>query len=365
MAARAEASAAGTRAARRPRPPRLAVAFAALLLGLAASAAGFAVYLPHAILTGVRAVDVVGTLVGISGLVLIVMAFRVAFHGRRTRTKLLAIPLCLILAQFFVVPVVGGGLAVNTTHPHIPRASSLGLAGARDVTFAASDGVRLAAWYVPGSNGAAVILLHGSHGTRASTEDHLRMLSHAGYAVLAFDARGHGDSGGQTNALGWSGNADVAGAVAFLSRQPAVDRGRIGMLGLSMGGEVALRAAAAGVRLDAVVADGAEGGTLGDERATGLGPLATSVEWLGMRSVELFSGDDEPTPLVDQAEGIRVPVLLVASDRERQIDTIFQRRIGPRAQLWYVSDAGHTRALDEHPAAYAARVTGFLGRALR
>src|SRR5581483_9679522 len=97
------------------------------------------------------------------------------------------------------------------------------------------DGVRLSGWYVPGRTGGAVVLLHGSHGTRADTTAQLRLLHRAGFAVLAFDARGHGESGGATNALGWRGDRDVAGAVRFLRGRRGIDPARIGALGLSMG----------------------------------------------------------------------------------------------------------------------------------
>ena len=160
------------------------------------------------------------------------------------------------------------------------------------MTFPARDGVRLSGWFVPGHNGSSVILLHGSHGTRVDTLSYLRMLDSAGYAVLAYDARGHRASGGQTNALGWRGADDIAGAVAFLARQPGVDAHKIAALGLSMGAEDALRAAANGIQLRAVIADGAGASTLGDSElvAHGLEPVFVSVTWLTMRAIELESG---------------------------------------------------------------------------
>jgi pimeloyl-ACP methyl ester carboxylesterase len=304
-------------------------------------------------------------LLGLAGIALIVFVARLAFRGRRRRTKLLAIGIALVAAQWIVLPIVGAGLAVNAPGPHAPAASALHLPGARDVVFPARDGARLAGWYVPGRNGAAVVLLHGSHGSRADTVDHLRMLARAGYGVLAYDARGHGASAGQTNALGWRGADDVAGAVAFLRRQPGVDPRRIAALGLSMGAEEALRAAAGGVALRAVVADGAGASTAGDERIVSDGPIARSVTWMTMRATELLSGDAEPAPLEDVAHAIRVPVLLVASRRagERRIDEAYRSRIAS-ARLWYVADADHTEALRAHPRAYAARVLGFLDGAL-
>jgi fermentation-respiration switch protein FrsA (DUF1100 family) len=212
-----------------------------------------------------------------------------------------------------------------------------------------------------------VILMQGSHGTRADTLAHLRMLAAAGYGVLAFDARGHGQSGGQTNALGWRGSDDVAGAFDFLRRQAGVNPEHIAAAGLSMGGEEALRAAADGIPLAAVIADGAGASTTGDQRLTSGAPLRTSVTWLTMRTTELFSGDSEPAPLRSIVQRITAPVLLIASSArdERTIDQAFRERIGRNATLWYIGDAQHTKALTVHPAAYRARVTSFLAGALR
>ena len=136
------------------------------------------------------------------------------------------------------------------------------------------------------------------------------------------------------------------------------------MLGLSMGAEEALRAAAGGVPFAAIVADGAGASTSGDQRLVEGGPLPASVSWLTMRGVELLGGGGEPPALADIAGRIDAPVLLIASGRkhEREIDERLRERIGARAVLWSVPDAGHTKAVERHPAAYAARVLGFLRR---
>ena len=228
-----------------------------------------------------------------------------------------------------------------------------------------ADGVRLAGTFLPGRSRAAVVLLHGAHDRRADTVAHARLLSRAGFAVLAYDARGHGRSGGRANAFGWRGASDLAGAVAFLRRTPGVDGARIGALGLSMGAETALRAAAAGVPLRAVVADGAGASTVGDQRLTGAGGLELSVLWTGIRLVEALSAEREAAPLRDLAARVRVPALLVASgaDGEAAIDRALAARM-PRARTWVVPAAAHTRVLQRDPAGYAARVTGFLRSAL-
>ena len=333
-------------------------------------ARGSRVYGFHAALAGPRLIDLTGLLAAAAGFALVALAFRIALKGRRRLVQMvLGVPAAFVVVQWGFVPIVGAGLATNSGHPRIPSASTLGLPGARDVEFEAGDGTRLAGWFVPGRTGAAVVLLHGSHGTRADTEGHLRMLVRAGFAVLSFDARGHGESDGATNALGWRGASDVAGAVALLGRQPHVDHTRIAAFGLSMGAEEALRAAASGVRLAAVVADGAGASTLGDQRLASHGlsaPIALSASWLTMREVELLTADDEPSPLEDIVGGIHVPVLLISSNApgELAIDRVLRDRIGERARLWSLTNTGHTRGLATHPAAYTSRTTRFLSGTL-
>ena len=81
-----------------------------------------------------------------------------------------------------------------------------------------------------------------------------------------------------------------------------------------------------------------------------------------MRGAELVGGVGEPAPLKTVVGRIRAPVLLIASNRrdELALDRAYRDAIGGTATLWYLSDAGHTRALATHPAAYAQRVLSFL-----
>ena len=340
------------------------------LAGIAALSLGIEAYAVGAFMAGRRASDVTGIAMALAGVVLIGLALRLALAGRRRWVQaIVGLAVGIVLAQLVLVPAVNVGVVTHSPREAIPSAVTLGLPGARDVTFTAPDGVTLSGWYVPGRNGAAVILLHGSHGDRTSTEDHLRFLSRAGYGVLTFDARGHGESGGHTNALGWRADEDVAGAVAFLRNQQGIDANRIGMLGLSMGAEVALRAAANGTPLKAVVADGAGASTTGDNRLVShgrLAPLYYAVSWLTMRQAALLSTYQEPAPLKSIVDRINAPTLLIATNwqDELTIDRKFRALIGPNANLWHVSDAGHTQSLRKHPAQYTARVTDFFSSAL-
>jgi fermentation-respiration switch protein FrsA (DUF1100 family) len=79
-------------------------------------------------------------------------------------------------------------------------------------------------------------------------------LARAGLATLAFDHRGFGGSGGRRGHEDSQGKlADLRAAVGVLSARPEVDPGRVGLVGVCLGGGYAVRAAAADPRVAAVV----------------------------------------------------------------------------------------------------------------
>jgi uncharacterized protein len=79
------------------------------------------------------------------------------------------------------------------------------------------------------------------------------LLSVAGFATLAFDHRGFGESGGRRQHEDSQGKlADLRSAVSVLAAQTEVDPARIGLAGICLGGGYAIRAAAADPRVRAV-----------------------------------------------------------------------------------------------------------------
>ena len=156
-----------------------------------------------------------------------------------------------VVTYVFLAPFFASYVLTHTARAFVP-VDRVG-APHEDVTFTTSDGLRLRGWYVPSTNGAAVISFPGRKGSQKPA----RLLARQGYGVLLFDRRGEGESDGDPNAWGWEGYRDVDAAVAFLERRPDVERGRIGGIGLSVGGEMMLEAAARSHGLKAVVSEGA------------------------------------------------------------------------------------------------------------
>ena len=236
-----------------------------------------------------------------------------------------------------------------------------------EIRITMRDGRRLSAWYVPSRNGAAVLLSHGSGGSRGRVPAHVRMLARHGYGVLALDNPGNGESDGHSNGLGDNAQPAIAAGLDYLEHRPDVNPERIAGFGLSLGGEVLLDAAAHDGRLAAVVSDGAARPVDGDD-ASPKGTLEGALGWLTMRSVRAVSGMKTSASLIPMMPRIAPrPVLLVAGGGfpdEIPASRLYRDAGGATVQLWELPDTGHTAGLRKHPAAYERRTVGFLDRAL-
>ena len=106
-----------------------------------------------------------------------------------------------------------------------------------------------------------------------------RILATFGFATLAFDHRGFGESGGRAWHEDSQGKlAALRAAVGFLAGRPEADAARIGIVGICLGGGYALRAAAADPRVKAVATiAGAYNSPSLMLQAMGAGPYRTAL----------------------------------------------------------------------------------------
>lgn len=120
-----------------------------------------------------------------------------------------------------------------------------------DVLLTTPDNFNIAAWYIPGTQPNAIILVHGLNTNRQAMLPTANILATAGYPLLLIDLRGHGQSADSPVTYGYREAWDVQAAAAYLAEQPEIEK--IGVLGTSLGGAAVARAAAADSRLQAVV----------------------------------------------------------------------------------------------------------------
>lgn len=240
----------------------------------------------------------------------------------------------------------------------------------RDVRLV-SRGETLAGWYIPSRHGAVVVLLHSGGIHRLGTAREAKALAAAGFGILMYDRRAYGESTGDLNSGGWRDVEDIPAALAFLHRQSDVDRQRIGIFGASLGGQVALRAAATHPELRAVMADGPS--LCGSRDHLPLRQLPPEyrwrrlVAWLALPLFELRLGMWQPAAVVDVIGDIAPrPVFLIATAgiESQVVRRYFDHARQPKT-LWEIPEAGHGGGYDARPEEYRRRLVGFFERALR
>ena len=280
---------------------------------------------------------------------------------RYVRRALLAVAF-LLAVYLLVFPIASTYVYTHSARAYVPT-PQLG-ALHEDVAFTTSDGLRLTGWYVPSENGATVIVFPGRRGPQKPA----RLLVEHGYGVLLFDRRGEGESEGDPNALGWAGTRDLHAALAYLQSRPEVDDERIGGLGLSVGGEMMLQAAAETDELKAVVSEGAGIRSVREVAdLTGAERWTTMPVWsLTTAGTALFASDLPPRALADLSAEVSEPALFIyatpGQGGENLTPTYYEAAKGPK-ELW-AAPGGHTGAIDAAPEEYERRVISFFDRTL-
>ncbi len=109
---------------------------------------------------------------------------------------------------------------------------------------------------------AAFLVLHGfgSNSEGPNVLQPTRVLSEFGYVTLRFDMRGCGKSEGEFGrVICLEQVEDLGNALDFLTKHPSVDPDRIGVIGSSFGGAVAVYAGGINPRVAAVISNGGWG----------------------------------------------------------------------------------------------------------
>ncbi len=344
----------------------------ALMLGLFGLVAGAVEGGYHTVTVGPSGDDYTGLLALFAGLVLVALGAVELWKTRRLdesrrrrylRRSLVGIAAAVVFFEIAFPTLFASGY----THFGRPFAPPPHLGVRYEyVTFKTSDGLKLAGWYIPSKNRAAVIVLPASG--RSGPQEHVRLLARHGYGVLIFDPRGTGQS--QGDPYRWGGERDVKGALAYLQRRPDVDPQRIGGLGLSLGGELMLQTAGETDTLKAVVSEGAGMRSIREQMLKpGARKWLLAPFWATQTAAIAFFSNRAPPPnLKDLVARISPrPLFLIYSGHPlggEELNATFYAAAGEPKTLWKIADAGHTGGLGAHPQQYERRVVGFFDRAL-
>jgi MYXO-CTERM domain-containing protein len=345
----------------------------AIAFGLFGIAAGVGEAGYYSLETGPSGDDYTGLLAIPAGLLLAGVGAATLWRTRRRGDRLawrylrrlLLTAAAVVGAYVVLAPLALTYILTHSARAVVPQAE-LGAAYEK-VAFKTGDGLTLRGWYVPSRNGAAVISAPG----RAHSQVPARMLVRHGYGVLLFDRRGEGESDGDPNIFGWGAEGDLNAAVVFLQGRADVDRNRIGGIGLSVGGETMLHAAAEADGLKAVVSDGAGFRSIREELARpGTAKWGEVPSSLVMTvGTALFSNHAPPPEIGSLVPRIAPrPVLFIYGEHDqanvKDLTPRFYAKASQPKALWRVPGAAHTGGIDTHPREYERRVIAFFDHAL-
>ena len=255
---------------------------------------------------------------------------------------------------------------------------------ATDVTIVGADGTRLAATLLlpggspPSGGWPAVVYLHGLGGNRSSMIELSRSMGvlDDDYAVLAYDARGHGQSGGLIGIDGPKETADARAVFEWLRDRPDVADDKIGAWGISYGGGAAWNSLVAGVPWAALevvetwtdlysalmpqglAKSGVIGGFLVSLPAAKLDPAVPELRDAAFAGrAEEVAGFAAQRSSLSKLRGVRTPVFLMQGRRDfafgiDQATRPFALLAGPK-RLWL---GNHGHAPSTFPAADSAKM---------
>lgn len=247
----------------------------------------------------------------------------------------------------------------------------------QDIRFPARGGdAELAGWYIPhDSHRAALVMVHGKGGSRTNEQngrnvEFLAALHQHGFALVALDLRGHGQSSDARFSFGINESRDVLGAVDYLSSK-GYSRRQIGLHGVSMGAASVLLAAAQDPEVPAVIADCGYsdfGRVLRREwyKRTHLPSLVMP----GSRMIaKLWLGTDLlAVRPIDQVPKIKSQVLFTHAGLDGLIPPTDSQEMSaklPGSTVWIQPAAHHAAGFDADPEAYTRHITDFFDKTLR
>ena len=244
------------------------------------------------------------------------------------------------------------------------------------VSVTTEDGLKLYGWFIPGENGATIMIEHGTPGGRQNGLYEAGFLNEGGYGILLGSFRAHDESEGELISFGYHEQKDITAWHQYLLGRDDVDPERIGIYGESMGGGTSILFAAGDPGI-AALATGS-GFALTQEVIEKfiqfeLDPpqwitpiLASFIKFWAQREAD-FRAEDLDTEAVI-AEISPVPILIIHGGEDDKIGPdsgkqLFESAAEPKELLW-IPEAGHVNFEDFQPEEYKNALLGFFDQHL-
>jgi pimeloyl-ACP methyl ester carboxylesterase len=275
--------------------------------------------------------------------------------------------LAVLLAAWLVASIVAEQVTLHPGRRALgPTPAARGMAY-QDVGFRTRDGLMLRGWWIPGTRHESIVMIHGLPSNRREPLDKAGYLHRAGFNLLVFDLRGHGQSDGNGTTMGYREPEDARAAVA---EARSLDPGPVALFGYSMGASIAVEEAAVNQDVSAVIEDSGFS-SVGDvflaqfSRVTRLPGLPWAAPLVAFGQAEIGTSLWNVQP-VKEAARLHKPLLAIVGGDDTIVPpaeglAIFAAAQGPK-QLLFVPGAGHVQAYNIANAEYEQTVLDFLSR---
>lgn len=286
----------------------------------------------------------------------------------RWRRRALRSAAAILLLGLLLIWAVGEAL-VRPTPAAVPAA----VPPAVDLRLASVDGMPLAATFRPGrtATSPAVLLLHGNGASRAAMAATAELLSGRGYATLAIDFRGHGQSASAPHSFGLFESRDAEAGFRWLK---AREHGaRVAAVGLSLGGAAALLGEHGPLPADALVVEAVYPDIRHAIRNriaafTGAAPAAVIEPLLSLQARPRLGVWPSRLSPLEAARRHSGPVLVVGGDADRYTPPDETRALygafpGPK-HLAFMRGKAHAGVGDISDPGYRAALIAFLDRTI-
>jgi dipeptidyl aminopeptidase/acylaminoacyl peptidase len=220
-----------------------------------------------------------------------------------------------------------------------------------NISFEATDGLTIPAWYMPVENAENVILLvHGRTASRHEGMRYAKAMINAGYSVLAIDLRHTRQEPNILSTMGYHEKKDVIAALDYLANVKGFDS--IGVMGFSMGAAISITVMAKDPRIKVGVFSGGYANSmdvLSEQAAIIYGlpryPLMPLVELFFEWRGDLTSEETDPENYIAQISPR--PIYIMHGTADTTVDFSHGERLFAAAkepkQFWQAEGGAHTR----------------------
>jgi fermentation-respiration switch protein FrsA (DUF1100 family) len=243
------------------------------------------------------------------------------------------------------------------------------------VTLETFDGLKLSCWFVQQKKKArgTIIYLHGVGDCKIAGVAFARSLYQRGFNIFLYDSRQHGESEGYYCTYGFYEKQDVSAVISYLHSRTDIKIGKIGVFGTSMGGAVAILAAAIDHRIAAVVSEG----TYTSLRVVFVDYQKRIIKlpWHFLRNIALVQSQKlanfkaRLVAPIDDIKRVHVPLLIVHGKNDSFIKSDYSKLLYNAAnepkQLLLIEGADHNNVWDIGGEEYENFIASFFEKHLK